>query len=212
MIKYSVSKYTMAGGEANFTSNLCVGALLFVLSQLVDFYTEITDILLKGAKTQMLEQIAFVDALTGISNRRQCEIVWDELDKNPGNYGIFSFDLNNLKVTNDTKGHTAGDFLLKTFAAVLSTVFSSFGTVGRFGGDEFLVILPELEGIDVDALTEQLEKEISLVNEKYPDLHLSTAYGFCRHADYPSYNARVIYRLADEQMYQHKISMKTQNA
>lgn len=209
MIKYSVSKYTVAGGDANFTSSLCVGALLFVLAQLIDFYAEITDIFLKGAKAQMLEQIAFTDALTGIANRRQCEILWDELDKNPRNYGIFSFDLNNLKVTNDTKGHPAGDFLLKTFATVLSNVFSSYGTVGRFGGDEFIVFLPELDGIDVDALTSQLEQEISLVNEKHPDLHLSTAYGFCRHTDYPSYSARVIYRLADEEMYRHKISMKT---
>ena len=210
MIQYSVMKYMVATGEANFTSNLCVGALLFVLAQLVDFYTEITDILLKGAKAQMLEQIAYVDSLTGIANRRQCEIIWDELDKNPKNYGIFSFDLNNLKITNDTNGHPAGDFLLSTFANILSSVFGKFGTVGRFGGDEFLVILPNLDGLDITELTNQLEQEIDLANRNNPELNLSTAYGFCSHNEYPSYDARIIYRLADELMYQHKVSLKAE--
>lgn len=212
MIQYSVLKYTVATGESTFTSNLCVGALLFVLAQLVDFYTEITDVFLKAAKTQMLEQIAYVDSLTSIANRRQCEMIWDKLDVSPSNYGIFSFDLNNLKTTNDTKGHANGDILLQNFAFALSFVFDKVGTVGRLGGDEFLVVLPDLTNINISELIARLEQEINRINTENPELGLSTAYGFCAHSEYPEYESRKIYKIADDRMYQNKLAMKSANA
>jgi len=60
-------------------------------------------------------------------------------------FGILTFDLNNLKQTNDSLGHEYGDKLIITFANLLAQTFSDYGTVGRTGGDEFVVLLPDVK-------------------------------------------------------------------
>ena len=134
IISFSAVKYLGASGEARYTSITCIGAIIFVISQLVDFGMEIGNIFLKGAKAQVLEQMAYIDDMTGVANRRRCEQVWDSLDQSKENYGIFAFDLNFLKQTNDTKGHAMGDLLIRTFAQTLSKVFDDYGVVGRIDG------------------------------------------------------------------------------
>ena len=191
-----------------YSSDLSIGAMIFVISQLVDFAMEIGDIFLQGAKAQVLEQMAFVDDMTGVANRRRCEQMWDSLDQCKDNYGIFAFDLNFLKKMNDTKGHAMGDLLIRTFAKTLATVFDDYGTVGRIGGDEFVVFIPDMRKVNVQTLTQKLNIEIEKVNLQNPELNLSTAYGFCSHDDYPEYDSRKLYRRADEIMYENKLMMK----
>ena len=208
VVWFNIRRYFLATGSTNYAGNICTGALLLVFAQVIEFFIEISDMLQQSAEAKLLEQIAYVDSLTGIANRRQCEVVWDELDKKTPNYGIFSFDLNDLKNTNDTKGHIAGDELLKTFAEVLSVTFSQVGTVGRIGGDEFVVIIPDLTEVDVDALINQYESEMEKVNKEKPELSLKAAYGFCSYEQCHECDSRKIYKIADERMYEKKSSMK----
>ena len=205
---FVVVKYLGGSGEPRYSSDLSIGAMIFVISQLVDFAMEIGDIFLQGAKAQVLEQMAFVDDMTGVANRRRCEQMWDSLDQCKDNYGIFAFDLNFLKKKNDTKGHAMGDLLIRTFAKTLATVFDDYGTVGRIGGDEFVVFIPDMRKVNVQTLTQKLNIEIEKVNLQNPELNLSTAYGFCSHDDYPEYDSRKLYRRADEIMYENKLMMK----
>lgn len=208
MMRFSIFKYFIPMEKLQYVSIMCIGAMLFVLSQLIDFCMEIGDILLKGAKAQVLEEMAYHDDMTGIANRRRCEELWDSLDECQNNYGIFAFDLNFLKKTNDTKGHSMGDMLIQSFAQVLSKIFDEVGVVGRIGGDEFVVIIPDMKNVDVQELTKRLEEEIEQTNMENPDLHLSTAYGFCSHNQYPELDSRKIYRKADDFMYEKKVAMK----
>lgn len=208
MVRFAVEKYLVASGESHFSSILCVGALIFVLSQLLDFCMKIGEIFMQGAKAQFLEQMAYVDGLTGVANRRRCEEIWDSFDREAIDYGIYSFDLNFLKKTNDTMGHAEGDELIKRFAGVLSLVFGQVGTVGRFGGDEFVVFIPDMENVNIQQLEQHMEEEIGKENKKSSGPKLSAAYGFCRHRDYPELDSRQIYRIADQNMYQKKAEMK----
>lgn len=208
LFRFSIIKYFVSSGEAHYSSILCIGAMLFVISQLIDFAMEIADVLLKGAKAQILEQMAYIDELTGVANRRRCEEIWNSLDESGENYGIFAFDLNFLKRTNDTMGHMVGDKLIKLFAQCLSNVFEEYGTVGRIGGDEFIVFIPSMKKVNKKYLEKLLEQEIELMNQKNPELQISTAYGFCAHAEYPEYDARKLYRKADAIMYENKAAMK----
>lgn len=208
ILSFSLVKYFGASGEARYTSITCIGAMIFVVSQLVDFGMEIGNIFLKGAKAQVLEQMAYIDDMTGVANRRRCEQVWDSLNESKENYGIFAFDLNFLKLTNDTKGHAMGDLLIKTFAHTLSNVFDECGIVGRIGGDEFVVFISDVKKVNIQALTIKLEKEIEKANKQNPDLGLSTAYGFASHEEYPEDDSRKLYRRADEIMYENKVAMK----
>lgn len=208
IIHFIVVKYWAISEDIHYTSIICIGTMIFVLSQLVEFGAGITNILLQGARAELLEQMAYVDAMTGLANRRRCEEIWDSLDDEQANYGIFSFDLNFLKKVNDTKGHAKGDVLIKMMAQVLQNVFDSVGEVGRIGGDEYVVFIRDMKGIDIQELIMCLKEEIKQTNFENPEMNLSASYGFCSHEQYPDLDSRHIYRKADVLMYEMKASMK----
>ena len=98
--------------------------------------------------TQQLRGLAFFDTLTLLPNRR---LLMDRLgqmmaaSKRSGSYGAVMFiDLDNFKPLNDKHGHEAGDALLVECAERLRGCIREMDTVGRFGGDEFVVMLSEL--------------------------------------------------------------------
>ena len=208
IIHFIVVKYWAISEDIHYTSIICIGTMIFVLSQLVEFGAGITNILLQGARAELLEQMAYVDEMTGLANRRRCEEIWDSLDDEQTNYGIFSFDLNFLKKVNDTKGHAKGDVLIKMMAQVLQNVFDSVGEVGRIGGDEYVVFIRDMKGIDIQELIMRLKEELKQTNLENPEMNLSASYGFCSHEQYPDLDSRHIYRKADALMYEMKASMK----
>lgn len=92
-------------------------------------------------KLKSAEDIAFQDELTGIANRRCVErqIQWNI--RHYENFCVAMFDLNRFKPVNDCYGHRAGDDLLKQFATELRNHTRAEDLVGRWGGDEFVVVM-----------------------------------------------------------------------
>jgi diguanylate cyclase (GGDEF)-like protein len=82
-----------------------------------------------------------VDALTGLLNRRGIESAIAKRREEAQPFCIVLLDLNSFKPVNDTYGHVAGDDLLKQFAAELRAQFRSADVIGRWGGDEFMVLV-----------------------------------------------------------------------
>lgn len=208
MIYFLTIKYLVVSKEIHYTSILCIGTMIFVLLQLAELGVRIGKIILNDARTALLEKMAYVDDMTGLANRRRCEEIWDSLDEENSDYGIFSFDLNFLKKINDTNGHAMGALLIKSSAQVLLNIFGKVGEVGRIGGDEYVVFIRNSEEVDINLLTKQLEAEIRRTNSENPDLNLSIAYGYCSHNEYKDLNSRHIYRKADALMYDMKTAMK----
>ena len=93
------------------------------------------------------------DILTGLYNRFSCEKEFDKIIAEKIPVTLCSLDVNRLKQTNDTKGHTAGDELLCGAAECMRDVFGPYGKIFRIGGDEFCAVLYG----DVDS--EKLEKD-----------------------------------------------------
>jgi diguanylate cyclase (GGDEF)-like protein len=93
------------------------------------------------AKLKAAEEIALRDDLTGLANRRNVEerMAWRIAQKQP--FCVLILDLNRFKTVNDTYGHLTGDSLLKQFAQELRSSLSSIDLVGRWSGDEFIVVL-----------------------------------------------------------------------
>ncbi len=95
-----------------------------------------------------LEEAAITDKLTGVYNRHYLyERLQELLDKHrrdDSGFAIAVFDLDYFKAINDTHGHIAGDRVLQHFAATLKSQLRSYDIVVRFGGEEFIVVFPDI--------------------------------------------------------------------
>ena len=89
--------------------------------------------------------------------------------------GIISFDLNDLKKTNDLYGHLEGDRLLNDFAELLKDCFGKSSTVARMGGDEFIVFFEDISVTDTEGLLENMRKKTEELNRTRTPLPLSYA-------------------------------------
>ena len=103
-------------------------------------------------KNQLLEQKAYIDIHTGLPNKGSCEELLNNREILREPTACVIFDLNNLKTVNDTRGHSAGDQLILSFARLLRRVIPEKHFVGRYGGDEFVAVIyhtdrQEVEGI-----------------------------------------------------------------
>ena len=121
-----------------------------------------------------IRQMAFHDPLTGLANRR---LLMDRLgqalanNKRAQSHGaLFFLDLDNFKTLNDSEGHTAGDLLLVEVATRLRQSVREVDTVARFGGDEFVVLVNDLDSHAANAISAAMliaEKIRSTLAEPY---------------------------------------------
>jgi diguanylate cyclase (GGDEF)-like protein len=119
---------------------------------------EIKEIEVKAILAQAHE-IANTDVLTFLPNRRKIMVDLQEEVIRSNRYGtplsISLLDLDNFKNINDTYGHTTGDEALRSVAARLREQIRHPDTIGRYGGEEFLIVLPNSE---IQAASEQAER------------------------------------------------------
>lgn len=99
---------------------------------------------LQGAKIAAEEQ-AFTDTLTGLKNRRAMDHVLARLLDNREGFAVMQIDLDFFKAVNDNLGHAAGDHVLQAVAQIMVEETRTGDTIARVGGDEFTVILPNVE-------------------------------------------------------------------
>lgn len=119
----------------------------------------------REARRQM-EALAFLDPLTGLPNRaamaQHFEREAARASRDQRRLGVFFLDLDNFKTVNDSLGHPAGDALLRQVAEALLSVVRKGDVVSRIGGDEFMVLVPDLQSdLDVPALADKLVKRLT---------------------------------------------------
>lgn len=161
---------------------------------------------------RLYEKLAHYDSLTEIPNRR---FFMDEFERSlqcsdpTQTYSLFFFDLNRFKEINDTLGHSTGDQVIKTLAGRLKSGDLPFKLFARTGGDEFVMIFPDLPHEQIPVVAEQ----ISLIISQTPlisgaHLSLSTSIGISLYPEH-SKNKDDLLKFADMSMYQAKIQEDT---
>jgi diguanylate cyclase (GGDEF)-like protein/putative nucleotidyltransferase with HDIG domain len=117
-----------------------------------------------------LEQKSRIDGLTGLFNRRHFEERLNEEVSRHSRYGnmfsIFMIDLDNFKAYNDTYGHPAGDILLGQIGKIIKSSVRNVDHAFRYGGDEFVVILPQTARDDAHVVAERVRGQIAVEMEK----------------------------------------------
>lgn len=113
-----------------------------------------------------LERRSITDELTGVHNRRHLTVEIDKEIERSVRHGHplsgIMVDIDEFKGINDRFGHTAGDRALKDIAALLSKAVRSIDTVGRYGGDEFVVLLPESGPEGARTVADRILREVRL--------------------------------------------------
>ena len=115
-------------------------------------------------KLKAVEELALRDTLTGLSNRRNVEERLEWRISHQQQFCLIILDVNSFKTINDTHGHLAGDSLLKQFAQELRGSIRSTDLVGRWSGDEFVIVLD----CDMAAAKSQIERMEKWVFGEYP--------------------------------------------
>lgn len=132
-----------------YPEQLTITAVKGDAGEVTHYVATLHDITLRKTAEEIIHNLAFYDALTQLPNRR---LLNDRLgqamaaSKRSGRYGALMFlDLDNFKPLNDTYGHSVGDLLLIEVARRIRSCVRETDTVARFGGDEFVVMLSELD-------------------------------------------------------------------
>lgn len=132
--------------------------------------------------TAELESRASTDALTGLANRREAYRAITELERRnfelAGRYAVLIGDLDGFKAINDNFGHSFGDQVLRDVAQALRDNTRSDDIVARWGGEEFLILLPNTDVQGGSVLAEKLRVKVAALTHKYPeDVSISISFG-----------------------------------
>lgn len=149
------------------------------------------------------KQTAETDKLTGLLNKITFENICREYIQNisAGEVAaLFVIDLDNFKKANDTYGHQFGDLILKNFAEKLRDNFSADGIVGRFGGDEFVILLKNIA--DINFVSDRARTLLKMARDLHSDKdwHLSASIGISI-IDGGEKNYSEIFSAADKSVY-----------
>lgn len=186
--------------------------LIFSLFCLVYFLVK-RDIAERNLLTNKLRELATTDELTSICNRREANRLLKQETLRFRRYGnpvaVLLLDIDYFKSVNDTYGHQIGDEVLKWVAEKLCDSVRTVDTAARFGGEEFIVILPETESKDAFNIAERArqsiaEKPFVLEQENAETINISVTVSIGVAAAENTDSEEEIIEAADEALYQAK--------
>ena len=194
-------------------SNTTVQSLTYLLSFAISFFWSTGFILMISQRLKNdLMEVATMDLLTRIPNRRAIQTFLEKelsrAQRSDGEFSVLLIDIDNFKQVNDRWGHSVGDKVLVKTAGIFQSMLRKQDLVGRWGGEEFLVILPGSPHCDPEALADRLRHEVASSEHKHANasFHITVSIGVAC-ADQTSTLDEII-RRADAALYRAK---KTKN-
>jgi len=139
----------------------------------VEVFTDQTERMEAIRRVEELTEIVFLDPLTGIGNRRYAEVVLDEkmaeLSRYGFRFGVLFVDVDHFKEVNDLHGHDRGDEVLKMVATTLARSARSLDFVGRWGGEEFVVLLSNVTDFSLPLVADRARRLVEHSELPTPD-------------------------------------------
>jgi len=159
---YTLALEVKSGGA--FYAEILVDTASRISKEEMILANNLMEIISKSLNNAILYKESIVDGLTGLYTRRYFENRLKEEIKRSDRYGdVFSlvmFDLDNFKYINDAFGHLVGDKALRQFAKCIKKILRKSDLAARWGGDEFVVILPSAKEEEALEIAKRLEKEL----------------------------------------------------
>lgn len=180
----------------------------------VAIFSDITE---HKRNVEQLTRLALYDTLTNVPNRylleKELESIIRMSKKHNQSFALLFLDLDRFKNINDTLGHRVGDMLLKETAQRLKRMLRKQDTIARFGGDEFVIILPNLKHIReaaymAEKIVESLKRPFCF---NHQEIYISTSIGISVYP-YDGTDKETLIRMADRAMYQAKKNGRNQYA
>lgn len=189
--------YYISGNEANISHTIVASIIcIFIMA-----YIYLRDI----------NERANIDTHTGLFNKSKCNEFLDENYRIEGSLGIIMFDLNGLKRVNDTLGHKYGDIIIADFAKIIRENISEMDFAGRYGGDEFIVVVKDANNEAIKNIDSKISCDVIEYNRRNLKLNLSYSMGYCLSIDYPGLSLRDLLEKADARMYEMKREYHSRN-
>ncbi|MCR5271461.1 MAG: GGDEF domain-containing protein [Lachnospiraceae bacterium] len=191
----------------------CIIYTFIVEDEKQDYITELEELInLQKMHTKELGEAkykAYTDSLTGVKNHMAYIEATEKLEEDIKNgempeFGVIVFDLNGLKIINDTKGHEAGDLYIQSAAGLICRRFKK-SPVYRIGGDEFVVILKGEDYKDREKLLDEFNSQID-INVKRKGVVIAS--GMERYNPLVFTGYKSVFESADKKMYRRKKALK----
>jgi two-component system, cell cycle response regulator len=162
-----------------------------------------------AAQEELLFQ-ATHDALTGVANRR---VILDTLrrersrqEREGGSFGIVLMDLDHFKYVNDQYGHLCGDSVLQEATRRVTQCVRPYDTVGRYGGEEFLIVVPSSDAMGTLGLAERIRKAIEAksISTEAGQISLTASLGVAVSSEAAPFESQALLQIADDALYRAK--------
>lgn len=162
---------------------------------------------------KQLEKKAYLDLHTGLPNKGSCEKFFGDAQLLQNPTAVIVYDLNDLKLVNDTQGHVSGDQYILNFARLLRASIPRSDFVGRYGGDEFMAVIYDASDEKLQALQTRLAETVEQWNASHRGdgrVALSYASGWAFFGDCKQCTFVDLFNLADKNMYKNKMTGKAE--
>ena len=182
---------------------LVVGFFLYYI------YASRRNLTLTKSNSELSEK-AYIDLATGIPNKNKCKEMLSSPLSVTVPTAVYMLDLNDLKLVNDTLGHEMGDLMIMNFAKLLRQSVPKRHFVGRFGGDEFIVIAENIaDKNEAEKLLKKIHNIVLKFNTSDGEVNLGYACGYAFSGDYEArINLMGLLDIADRNMYVDKERVK----